>query len=71
MVAPRVIAKGKGELALRIRAKAAEAGVPILERKMLARALYASTNVGTEIPADLYRAVAEVLSFVYKLRPPS
>lgn len=69
MSAPKVVAKGKGALALKIRQKALDSGVPILERKPLARALYASTEIGGEIPASLYRAVAEILSYVYKLRP--
>ncbi len=70
MVAPRVVAKGKGFLALRIRKIAKEANVPILERKPLARALYASVEVGAEIPRELFKAVAEVLAYVYKLKNP-
>jgi len=66
MKAPTVLAKGQGEVALRIRAIAKESGVPVLERKQLARALYASTKVGSEVPYDLFKAVAEVLAFVYK-----
>lgn len=69
MSAPCVIAKGKGALALKIRQRAMESGVPVLERKPLARALYASTEIGSEIPTALYRAVAEILTYVYKLRP--
>jgi flagellar biosynthetic protein FlhB len=68
MSAPQVIAKGQGFIALRIRELAREAGVPIVERKALARALYASTEVGSEIPHELFRAVAEVLAYVYRLR---
>lgn len=67
--APIVVAKGQGFLALRIREIAKQSGVPILERKQLARALYKSTEVGSEIPRDLFKAVAEVLAYVYKLRP--
>src|SRR5205823_1838388 len=70
MGAPVVVAKGKGFLALRIRELARESGVPILERKLLARSLYSSTEVGAEIPRDLFKAVAEVLAHVYKLRYP-
>ncbi|MCI5064404.1 flagellar biosynthesis protein FlhB [bacterium] len=70
MAAPKVVAKGKGFLALRIRKIAKEAGVPVLERRLLARALYAATEVGTEIPADMFRAVAQVLAYVYKLKNP-
>jgi flagellar biosynthetic protein FlhB len=68
MVAPKVVAKGKGHLALRIREIAKESGVPIMERKPLARALYASCEVGAEIPRELFRAVAEVLAFVFRIR---
>jgi flagellar biosynthetic protein FlhB len=71
MGAPRVVAKGKGFLALRIRELAKEAKVPIVERKVLARALYASTEVGSEIPYDLFKAVAEVLAYVYKIKRPA
>jgi flagellar biosynthesis protein FlhB len=70
MKAPTVVAKGKGFMALRIREIAKEAGVPILERKPLARALFASVEVGREIPYDLYKAVAEVLAYVFKLKNP-
>lgn len=70
MSAPVVVAKGKGFLALRIREIAKNSGVPVLERKPLARALFASTEVGTEIPHGLFRAVAEVLAYVYKLKNP-
>jgi flagellar biosynthetic protein FlhB len=70
MRAPTVVAKGKGFLALRIREIAKENGVPILERKPLARALYAATEVGTEIPAELFKAVAKILAYVYKLKNP-
>lgn len=70
MAAPTVVAKGKGFLALRIRELAKHSGVPVLERKALARALYASTEIGSEIPRDLFRAVAEVLAYVYRLKNP-
>ena len=70
MKAPTVVAKGKGFMALRIREIAKENGIPILERKPLARALYASVEVGKEIPYDLFKAVAEVLAYVYKLKNP-
>lgn len=68
MKAPKVVAKGTDYLAMRIREIAKEAGVPIVERKSLARALYASVEVGNEIPYDLFKAVAEVLAYVYKLK---
>jgi flagellar biosynthetic protein FlhB len=70
MRAPQVLAKGRGHMALHIRRLATEANVPIVERKPLARALYASCEVGAEIPYDLYRAVAEVLAYVYRLKNP-
>ena len=68
--APVVVAKGRGFMALRIREIARKARVPVLERKPLARALYASVEVGAEIPRELFRAVAEVLSYVYRLKNP-
>jgi flagellar biosynthetic protein FlhB len=67
MAAPLVIAKGKNYLALRIRQKAIEHQVPIIENPPLARALYESVEVGQEIPPHLYRAVAEILAYIYKL----
>lgn len=70
MSAPVVVAKGKGFVALRIRELAREAGVPVLERKPLARALYASVEVGATIPHELFKAVAEVLAYVYRLKNP-
>jgi flagellar biosynthetic protein FlhB len=66
--APRVLAKGAGELAARIREAARAAGVPIVERRALARALFKSVKVGAEIPPALYRAVAEILAYIYALR---
>ncbi len=65
--APLVIAKGKNHVALRIRRIAIEHGVPIVENPPLAQALFQSVDVGQEIPAHLYRAVAEVLAYIYKL----
>ena len=65
--APKVIAKGKNYVAARIRKRAIEAGVPIVENPPLARALYTSVDVGQEIPVHLYRAVAEILAYIYKL----
>jgi flagellar biosynthetic protein FlhB len=67
MSAPTVVAKGKNYLALRIRQKAVEHEVPIIENPPLAQALYKSAEVGAEIPAHLYRAVAEILAYIYKL----
>ena len=68
MRAPRVVAKGAHLLAARIRALAEEHQVPILEAPPLARALYRHAELGDEIPAALYAAVAEVLAYVYQLR---
>jgi flagellar biosynthesis protein FlhB len=65
--APRVVAKGKNYLAQRIRKRALEHQVPIVENPPLARALYASVEVGQEIPGHLYRAVAEILAYLYRL----
>jgi flagellar biosynthesis protein FlhB len=67
MAAPRVVAKGKNYLALRIREKARENQVPIIENPPLAQALYQSVEVGQEIPPHLYRAVAEILAYIFKL----
>ncbi len=65
-VAPMVVAKGADHMAARIRQVAAEAGVPVQENKPLARALYASVEIGELIPVQLYQAVAEVLAVVYR-----
>ena len=67
MRAPRVVAKGQGYLALKIREIAIANGVPILERKPLARALYKLVDIGQEIPEQFYSAVAEILAYVYEL----
>jgi flagellar biosynthetic protein FlhB len=65
--APRVVAKGKNYLALRIRQKAIDNQVPLIENPPLAQALYKNVDVGQEIPAIFYRAVAEVLAYIFKL----
>jgi flagellar biosynthesis protein FlhB len=67
MAAPKVVAKGKNYLAQRIKARALEHQVPVIENKPLAQALYKHCAVGQEIPAHLYRAVAEVLAYVFRL----
>ena len=67
MAAPLVIAKGKNYLAARIRQRAVENQVPIIENPPLAQALYKSVEIGQEIPAHLYRAVAEILAYIFKL----
>jgi flagellar biosynthetic protein FlhB len=66
--APVVVAKGMGAVAQRIRELAGENGVPTLEAPPLARALYRHVEIGAEIPAALYTAVAQVLAYVYQLR---
>lgn len=68
MNAPVVVAKGERLVAERIKGVAEEHGIPIVEDKALAWALYRSVDIGEEIPPELYRAVAEVLAFVYRLR---
>jgi flagellar biosynthetic protein FlhB len=70
MAAPRVLAKGKNYLARRIRELAMQHEVPIIENQPLAQALYKSAEVGQEIPPHLYRAVAEVLAYIFKLMNP-
>ena len=67
MGAPRVVAKGAGFLAQRIRQIAVANGVPILERKPLAQALYKTVEVGQEVPPEFYQAIAEILAYVYEL----
>jgi len=68
MKAPRVIAKGRDLVAVEIRRRAEEARVPLFEAPALARVLYGSTDVGREIPAGLYLAVAQVLSYLYQIK---
>ena len=66
--APRVVAKGQDFVAQRIREVAAEHEVPLFQAPPLARALYFMVKVGHEIPNDLYRAVAQVLAYIYQLK---
>jgi flagellar biosynthesis protein FlhB len=66
--APRVLAKGRGEVAERIRTLARQAGVPIVAEPPLTRLIHKLVPEGREIPATLYKAVAEVLAYVYRLR---
>lgn len=68
MGAPVLVAKGARLLAEKIKEIALAANVPVVENKPLARALYASVEIGSPIPADLYKAAAEVLAYVYRLR---
>ena len=67
MAAPVVVAKGKNFLALRIRKLALDNQVPLVENPPLAQALYKSVGVGQEIPPQLYKAVAEILAYIFKL----
>ena len=66
--APIVLAKGEDHLAQKIKEKARENNIEIVENKPLARMLYANVEVGQVIPPELYQAVAEVLAFVYRLK---
>lgn len=68
MDAPRVVAKGAGFIARRIRELARENDVPVVEQKSLARMLFKAADIGDYIPVELYRAVAEILAYVYRLR---
>lgn len=68
MAAPQVVAKGADYIALRIREIAAEHDVPMVENKPLAQTLFRSAEIGDFIPEELYRAVAEVLAYVYRLK---
>lgn len=68
MVAPSLVAKGADHLALRIRELAKENDIPIVENVLLARTLYSTVKVGHGVPRTMYKAVAEVLAFVYKLK---
>lgn len=67
MAAPKVVAKGADFVALRIRQLAQQHGIPIVQRPPLARALYAQVEVGREVPPAFYRAVAELLAYVYQI----
>jgi flagellar biosynthetic protein FlhB len=68
MVAPEIIGKGQDHLALRIREIAKEHDIPIVENVPLARALYKTVTVGEGVPRSLYKSVAEILAFVYKIK---
>ena len=68
MKAPRVVGKGERLLAERIIDVATRAGVPVVENRPLARAIFKTVAIGREIPHDLYRAVAEILAYVYALK---
>jgi flagellar biosynthetic protein FlhB len=68
MVAPQVIAKGADLIAEKIREIAREHGIPIVENKPLARTMFKTLKIGEAIPRELYTAVAEVLSYVFRLK---
>jgi flagellar biosynthesis protein FlhB len=68
MAAPQVIAKGADHMAMKIRELAKKSGIPLVENKPLARTLYKEVDVGHYVPRDLYRAVAQVLAYVYRLK---
>ena len=68
MIAPQVIAKGAGFIAERIKEIARENQIPIVENKPVAQTLFKLAKLGDFIPADLYRAIAEILAYVYKLK---
>ncbi len=67
MSSPVVVAKGKNALALKIRTLAVQNEVPIIENPPLARALHAAIKVGQPIPPEFYRAMAEILAYIYKM----
>lgn len=68
MLAPKVVAKGAGVVAQKIKELARKSGVPTVENKPLARQLFRDLDVGETIPRELYKAVAEVLAYVYRLK---
>ncbi|HPF37252.1 MAG TPA: flagellar biosynthesis protein FlhB [Phycisphaerae bacterium] len=67
MAAPKVVAKGADHLAKKIREIAILHGIPIIERKPLAQALYKTVEVNQEVPERFYQAIAEILAYVYRL----
>ena len=67
MRAPRVVARGRNQVAQRILEVARENGIPIVENAGVARLLYRTARVGKEIPEALYEAIAEILAYVYRI----
>ncbi len=67
MSAPKVVAKGQDEVAQQIKRISQESSVPMVENVPLARALYQEVKIGKDVPPKLFRAVAEVLAFVYRM----
>ncbi len=68
MAAPMVVAKGQRLIAQKIKKIAKEAGVPVVENKPLARSLFKLVDIGQYIPGELYRAVAEILAYIYQVK---
>jgi flagellar biosynthetic protein FlhB len=68
MAAPVLVAKGADRIAEKIKEIARENNVPILENKPLARTIFKTMKIGRAVPRELFTAVAQVLSYVYKLR---
>ena len=68
MNAPVVVAKGMNLIAETIKSIGREHSVPIVENRMLAQSLYRTVEIGSEVPARLYQAMAEILTYVYKLK---
>lgn len=68
MNAPIVLAKGQDELAQKIKEIATDSGIPMVENRPVAQALYKNVEVGRIVPAELYQAVAEILAYVYRLK---
>jgi flagellar biosynthetic protein FlhB len=68
MAAPQLVAKGSGTIAEKIKEIARENGVPVMENKPLARAIFKTLKIGQSVPRELFTAVAQVLSYVYKLK---
>ena len=69
MLAPQVLAKGAGYVAERIKAVAQEHAVPLVENKGVAQSLFKTVEIGETIPETLYKVVAEILAYVYRLKP--
>jgi flagellar biosynthetic protein FlhB len=67
MVAPQVVAKGAGYVAERIKVMAQDHAIPLVENKPLAQQLFKIVDIGETIPEALYKAVAEILAYVYRL----
>lgn len=71
MPAPKVLAKGAGYIAERIKAIAQEHAIPCVENRPMAQRLFKTVEIGECIPETLYKAVADILAYVYRLRPPA